>query len=82
MIIFGFGIFWIGYQQTIYGWVLLKGWDIRWRDLANPIRPYQWPAPPNQPPTIPVTAILPTGASSPATAAAAKQGGGQTALAV
>ena len=54
------GIWWWGYLETIYGWTLLKGWDIQWKDLANPIHPYQWPPRGTEPPKIPATQILPS----------------------
>lgn len=59
MVIVGFAVVWLGYQQTIYGYCLLKGYNIRWRDLANPVHPYQWPARGQKIPLIPKSAILP-----------------------
>lgn len=73
MIIVGFIVVWIGYQQAVYGYVLLKGYDIRWRDLANPVHPYQWPRPPQTPALIPSTQILP-GPVPKAGSAAARRG--------
>lgn len=64
MIALGFGIMWLGYNQTIFGWTLLKGWNIRWRDLANPIHPYQWPPLGSKMPMVPAGQVLPTGGAS------------------
>ena len=61
MVVFGFGVIWWGYLEAIYGWSLLKGYDIRWRDLANPIHPYQWPPLGQSIPTVPKGQILPGG---------------------
>lgn len=69
MVAFGFGVLWLGYLQAIYGFCLLKGYDIRWRDLANPVHPYQWPASGTAIPTVPPGQILPGGSSSSATIA-------------
>lgn len=71
MIVLGFGVLWWGYGQAIYGWTLLKGYDITWRQLFNPIHPYQWPKPGQSIPMVPKGQILP-GGSKPSTAA---QGG-------
>jgi hypothetical protein len=65
----GFGVLWLGYLQGVYGYCLLKGYDIRWRDLANPLNPYQWPPPGQSPPLIPKGQLMP--GSPPAAAAAA-----------
>lgn len=74
MIIVGFLVVWFGYQQAVYGYVLLKGYDIRWRDLANPVHPYQWPRAPQTPPLIPSTQILP--GPVPRTTTSSRRGGG------
>lgn len=63
MIALGFGIMWLGYLQGMYGFTLLRGYDIRWRDLASPVHPYQWPAS-GSPPLIAKGKILPTGGAS------------------
>jgi hypothetical protein len=63
MVTIGFAVLWLGYQQAIYGWVLLKGYDIRWRDLANPLDPYQWPPVGQDTPKIPPGQILPGAAA-------------------
>jgi hypothetical protein len=63
MVVIGFGLVWWGYLELMYGWALLKGWDVTWKQLANPLNPYQWPVPPAQPPIIPNTQILPGAAT-------------------
>jgi hypothetical protein len=71
MVVLGFGFVWLGYLQGVYGYCLLKGYDVRWRDLANPIRPYQWP-PKGQPiPLVPKSQIMPGRAASAAKTQAA-----------
>lgn len=72
MIALGFGIMWLGYLQGCYGFTLLKGYDIRWRDLANPIHPYQWPAAGQSIPKVPKGQILPGTAASTSTASTGK----------
>lgn len=59
MVGLGFAVMWVGYQQLFYGWVLMKGYDIRWRDLATPIHPYQWPPRGQKIPLVPKGQILP-----------------------
>lgn len=70
MIALGFGVMWLGYTQAMYGFTLLKGWDIRWRDLANPVHPYQWPAS-GSPPLIAKGQVLPKSTTGTGTAAQA-----------
>lgn len=60
MVALGFGVLWWGYLEVIYGYCLLKGYDITWHDLANPLNPYQWPAKGRTPSLIPSGKILPT----------------------
>lgn len=78
MILVGFAFVWVGYLQGVYGYTLLRGYDIRWRDLANPLHPYQWPPRGQQIPTVPKSAILPAAPASaaPASAAGPPSGGG------
>lgn len=59
MIVIGFGVVWVAYVQVVYGYVLLKGYDITWRELANPIHPYQWPPRGQKIPLVPKGQILP-----------------------
>jgi hypothetical protein len=32
-----------GYTIASYGVVLLKGYDVPWRQWVNPLNPYTWP---------------------------------------
>ena len=48
-----------GYAVASYGVVLLKGWDIPWRDWINPVHAWQWPASGTDIPKTPPTRILP-----------------------
>lgn len=79
VIALGFGIMWLGYLQGMYGFTLLKGWDIRWRDLANPVHPYQWPGK-GSPPLIPKGQVLPKSTTGTATTAAGSGGGAHAGL--
>ena len=59
MIALAFGFAWLGYSYGLYGWCLIKGYDVRLIDLMNPVNIYQWPQ--GGPPQIPPTQVLPTG---------------------
>ena len=59
MIALAFGFGWLGYSYGLYGWCLIKGYDVRLLDLMNPVNVYQWPQ--GGPPTIPPTQVFPTG---------------------
>jgi hypothetical protein len=65
MVALGFGIAWFGYLEVIYGYTLLKGYNITWRSLANPVSPFQWPKLGSSIPTIPPGKVLPTSTSAP-----------------
>jgi hypothetical protein len=56
------GIIWAGYAMASYGIVLLKGWDIGWREWISPLHPYQWPG--GSPPQAPATAVFPASATT------------------
>jgi hypothetical protein len=60
-------IAWLGYLNSVYGWTLLKGYDVSWVTLANPVKVYDWPA--GGPPLIPDTQVWPTRAAQAAAAA-------------
>lgn len=70
MIIIPFGVIWTGYLLAVWGYTLLKGYDVTLRRLGWPINPYQWPTPPNQPPLIQKSQVWPGQADK------AAQGGG------
>ena len=44
MIALAFGFAWLGYSYGLYGWCLLKGYDVTLHELMNPVHQYnQWP---------------------------------------
>lgn len=57
MVAVAFGITWGGYTLTLWGYCLIKGYDITLADLANPVTVFRWP---KSPPPIPPAQILPT----------------------
>ena len=59
MVAVGFLVLWLAYQNGVWGYTLLKGYNITWAQLANPINPYQWPALPGTPDLVPPGQILP-----------------------
>jgi len=48
----------VAYSVGGWGYVLVRGWDINFREWISPLHPYQWPAS-GDPPTIPVGRIWP-----------------------
>jgi hypothetical protein len=46
-----------GYTIASYGVILLKGWDITWKQWINPLNPWKWSGKP--PPILP-TEIWPS----------------------
>ena len=64
MIGLGFIVSWLGYTTVLYGYCLIKGYDITFGQLANPAHVFTWPA---NPPQIPPNQVTPgggTGAAS------------------
>jgi hypothetical protein len=61
----GFFVAWWGYLEGVYGWCLLRGYDVTWRQLADPAKLYEWPG---TVPKIPASQILPGGAAAPVAA--------------
>ena len=59
MIALAFGFGWLGYSYGLYGWCLIRGYDVRLTDLMNPVHVYQWPK--GGPPIMPPDQIFPTG---------------------
>jgi hypothetical protein len=51
-----------GYTVASYGWVLLKGYDITFKQWVNPLNPYTWPAS-GAPATVAAGNVFPTGAA-------------------
>jgi hypothetical protein len=61
----GFGLIWAGYAISLWGYTLLRGYDVTFPQLVNPVHPYgsqgqAWPPPP-----IPKGQLLPSGAAAP-----------------
>jgi hypothetical protein len=47
-----------GYTVASYGWNLLKGYNIGFKEWINPLAPYKWPS--GKPPLIPPTQVFPS----------------------
>lgn len=59
----------LGYTLSLWGYCLVKGYDISFGELINPMHVFTWPA---KPPMIPDTQVTPGGTSNaPSTTAAA-----------
>lgn len=65
MLALGIGFLFAGYTVGTYGWVLLKGYDIPFRQWVSPLHPWQWPAAGGTIPPIPDTQLFPTSTSQP-----------------
>jgi hypothetical protein len=65
----GIGLGWLGYAGVLFGWCLLRGYDVTLGELLSPTHPYgsgkgqSWP-----PPLLPDTQVFPS-SSKVATAA-------------
>jgi hypothetical protein len=55
----GIGVAWFGYSLTLWGFCLIKGYNVRFTELINPVKPYSGPWPP--PTNIPATSTFPAG---------------------
>lgn len=81
MVAVGMLLVWGGYSVSLWGWSLLRGYNVTFGQLVSPTHPYgsgkgqKWP-----PPQLPDTQIFP-GKQAPATAAkaAVSSGGGNPA---
>jgi hypothetical protein len=53
----GFGLTWLGYALTSWGYCLVRGYNVKFTDWINPVHPYSgaWPPPQN----IPAGDLLP-----------------------
>jgi len=68
-----FGLGWLGYSFSLWGYCLVRGYDVKLSDLLNPVHPYQWPAGGiAATPLIPKGQLWPTGTASGDTAATSK----------
>jgi hypothetical protein len=59
-----------GYAVASYGWILLKGYDITFRQWVNPLNPFTWPAS-GAPAMVAAGSVFPTGAAGTAKVTAA-----------
>jgi hypothetical protein len=43
----GIGVVWFGYSMTLWGYCLIRGYNVKLTDLINPLHPYagKWPPP-------------------------------------
>lgn len=55
----GIVVMFAGYTIASYGIVLLRGYDITWKQWINPLAPWTWPAKGTQIPKVPATQFLP-----------------------
>jgi hypothetical protein len=41
------GVVWFGYSMTLWGYCLIRGYNVKLTDLINPLHPYagKWPPP-------------------------------------
>jgi len=48
MVALGFGVAWVGYAASLYGYVLVKGYDVTFKQLVAPKNYYagKWPPAP------------------------------------
>ena len=70
MIVLAFGFAWLGYSFGLYGYCLIKGYNVGLLQLMDPKTVYQWPQ--GGPPPIPPESVFPVKESS---------GGGKATLA-
>lgn len=61
MIAIGMVMGWLGYTTVLYGYCLIKGYDITFGELANPAHVFVWPA---KPPMIPANQVTPGGTTA------------------
>jgi hypothetical protein len=54
----------LGYTISSYGLVLLRDWDIPFRQWVNPLNGYQYPAKGTAIPTIPLGQLFPSSATA------------------
>lgn len=50
----GMGVAWLGYSVALYGYCLIKGYDVTFGQLVNPAASVSWPPGP-----IPAGQVLP-----------------------
>ena len=66
MVAVAFALIWAGYSTSLWGWCLLRDYDLTFGQLVSPTHPYSgaWP-----PAKIPATQIWPGGSTVTPTAA-------------
>ena len=59
MLAAGIVVTWFGYAVTSWGYCLIRGYNVTFRQWVSPLNPYQWPQ--GGPEKIPDTQLLPKG---------------------
>jgi len=66
MIALAFGLVWVGYSYGLYGYCLVRGYDVKLLELMNPVHVFAWPSGGiGATPKIPDTQVFPGGSTSP-----------------
>ena len=63
MLVLGFALLWGGYDVMTWGYVLIRGWNIKFLTWSSPIHPYEWPKS-GDPPKIPQGRLWPGGSGA------------------
>lgn len=58
-------LYFASYGVASYGWVLVKGYNITFKQWWSPLNPYQWPPPGQSVPTVPLGSLMPTAGGAP-----------------
>jgi hypothetical protein len=74
LVAIGFGLLWLAYTGGLEAYCLLRGYNVTFAQLINPVHPYSGPWPPQQ---IPTGVIFPTGNAKVDTTATAAGGTGK-----
>jgi hypothetical protein len=57
-----FGLVWVGYTYSLYGYCLIRGYDVKILELMNPVHVFAYPAGGiNALPKIPPSQVFPGG---------------------
>jgi len=66
MVAVAFGLTWLGYSYGLYGYCLVRGYDVKLLELVNPVHVFTWPAGGiGRMPKIPDSQVYPGGGSTP-----------------
>ena len=60
MITFGMGLVFAGYAVGSWGYVLVKGYNITFREWFSPLNPWSWPPPGQRVAMVPKGHLFPT----------------------